>query len=177
MNGTEKENTVIVEQNKKIETCMKYICEQGYVLKMNRYMLCLVILMTIGFFLAGTHSCQSMGDMAVYLSWIIYFVPLFFSWIGCIGSMRIKDEMTEKQHKNGPARLCRCGVFGALFGGATVLCCIYFMVTGEYEQFSAEVGMALIGCLECAAAAGVAMISKKLLAQIEEVQFEVECEK
>ena len=90
--------------------------------------------------------------------------------------MKITDEMTAKQHKNGPARLCRCGVFGALFAGVTVFSCIYFMITGEYDQISAEIGMVFLGILECASAAGVAVLSRKLLSQIEEVPVMEEIE-
>ena len=70
----------------------------------------------------------------------------------------------------------RCGVFGALFAGVTVFSCIYFMITGEYDQISAEIGMVFLGILECASAAGVAVLSRKLLSQIEEVPVMEEIE-
>lgn len=155
---------------------MRYICNADYVSKINKYAAILIATMTAAFVLTGTHSCQSIGDPAVYLSWLIYFVPLLFAWIGIVTSMRITDEMTVKQHKNGPARLCRCGVFGALFAGVTVFSCIYFMITGEYDQISAEIGMAVLGILECASAAGVAVLSRKLLSKIEEVPVVEEVE-
>lgn len=155
---------------------MRYICDGEYVSKVNKYAAVLIAVMTAAFVLTGTHSCQSIGDLAVYLSWLIYLVPLIFAWIGICISMRITGEMTVKQHKNGPARLCKCGVFGALFAGVTVFSCIYFMITGEYDQISAEISMAFLGILECASAAGVAVLSRKLLSQIEEIPVVEEVE-
>lgn len=163
-------------QTQAVAVKMRYKCDSGYVSKINKCAAALIAVMTAGFVLTGTHSCQSISDLAVYLSWLIYFVPLVFAWIGIFTSIRITDEMTLKQHKNGSARLCKCGVFGALFAGVTVFSCIYFMITGEYDQISAEISMTLLGILECASAAGVAVLSRKLLQQIEEVPVVEEVE-
>lgn len=176
MTDTRTSETNRAVQVRPIVTKMHYICDTDYVSKINKYAAILIAAMTAAFVLTGTHSCQSIGDLAVYLSWLIYFVPLLFAWIGIVTSMRITDEMTVKQHKNGPARLCKCGVFGALFAGVTVFSCIYFMITGEYDQISAEVSMTFLGILECASAAGVAVLSRKLLSQIEEVPVMEEIE-
>ena len=169
MTETKTQETNGTVQVQPVAVKMRYVCDVAYVSKINKYAAILIAAMTAAFVLTGTHSCQSIGDLAVYLSWLVYFVPLLFAWIGIVTSMRIKDEMTVKQHKNGPARLCRGGVFGALFAGVTVFSCIYFMITGEYDQISAEVSMAFLGILECASAAGVAVLSRKLLSKIEEV--------
>ena len=155
---------------------MRYICESGYVSKINKYVVALIAVMTASFVLTGTHSCQSIGDIAVYLSWLVYLVPLVFAWIGIAKSVWITGEMTVKEHKNGPARLCRCGVFGALFAGVTVFSCVCFMITGKYDQISAEISMAFLGVLECVSAAGVAVLSRKLLSKIEEVPVAEEIE-
>ena len=176
MTETKTQETNRAVQTQSVLVKMRYICDADYVSKINKYAAILIAAMTAAFVLTGTHSCQSIGDLAVYLSWLVYFVPLLFAWIGIVTSMRITDEMTEKQHKNGPARLCRCGVFGALFAGVTVFSCIYFMITGEYDQISAEVSMAFLGILECASAAGVAVLSRKLLSKIEEVPVVEEVE-
>lgn len=176
MTETKTQETNGGVQTQPVLVKMRYICDADYVSKINKYAVILIAAMTAAFVLTGTHSCQSIGDLAVYLSWLVYFVPLLFAWIGIVTSMRITDEMTVKQHKNGPARLCRCGVFGALFAGVTVFSCIYFMITGEYDQISAEVSMAFLGILECASAAGVAVLSRKLLYKIEEVPVTDEME-
>lgn len=176
MTETKTQETNETAQVQPIAVKMRYICDAGYVSKINKYAVILIAAMTAAFVLTGTHSCQSIGDLAVYLSWLVYFVPLLFAWIGIVTSMRITDEMTAKQHKNGPARLCSCGVFGALFAGVTVFSCIYFMITGEYDQISAELSMAILGILECASAAGLAILSRKLLSQIEEVPVMEEIE-
>lgn len=176
MTETKTQETNGTAQVQPIAVKMRYICNADYVSKINKYAAILIAAMTAAFVLTGTHSCQSIGDLAVYLSWLVYFVPLLFAWIGIVTSMRITDEMTAKQHKNGPARLCRCGVFGALFAGVTVFSCIYFMITGEYDQISAEVSMAVLGILECTSAAGLAILSRKLLSQIEEVPVMEEIE-
>lgn len=139
MTETKTQETNRTVQTQPIAIKMHYICDSDYVSKINKYAAILIAVMTAAFVLTGTHSCQSISDLAIYLSWLVYFVPLLFAWIGIATSMKITDEMTVKQHKNGPARLCRCGVFGALFAGVTVFSCIYFMITGEYDQISAEI--------------------------------------
>lgn len=121
MTETKTQETNRTVQTQPIAIKMHYICDSDYVSKINKYAAILIAVMTAAFVLTGTHSCQSISDLAVYLSWLVYFVPLLFAWIGIATSMKITDEMTVKQHKNGPARLCRCGVFGALFAGVTVL--------------------------------------------------------
>ena len=176
MTETKTQETNRTVQTQPIAIKMHYICDSDYVSKINKYAAFLIAVMTAAFVLTGTHSCQSISDLAVYLSWLVYFVPLLFAWIGIATSMKITDEMTVKQHKNGPARLCRCGVFGALFAGVTVFSCIYFMITGEYDQISAEIGMTFLGILECASSAGVAVLSRKLLSQVEEVPVMEEIE-
>ena len=50
------------------------------------------------------------------------------------------------------------------------------MITGEYDQISAEIGMTFLGILECASSAGVAVLSRKLLSQVEEVPVMEEIE-
>lgn len=170
MTETKTQETNGTVQVQPVAVKMRYVCDADYVSKINKYAAILIVAMTAAFVLTGTHSCQSIGDLAVYLSWLVYFVPLLFAWIGIVTSIRITNEMTMKQHKNGPARLCRCGVFGALFSGVTVFSCIYFMITGEYDQISAEVSMAFLGIMECASATGVAVLSRKLLSKIEEVR-------
>ena len=100
--------------------------------------------MTAAFVFTGTHSLKHQRSCR-----ILKLVSIF-----CSAFIRMDRHCdfyedhgrndSAKQHKNGPARLCRCGVFGALFAGVTVFSCIYFMITGEYDLISAEIRMVFL---------------------------------
>lgn len=78
MTETKTQETNRTVQTQPIAIKMHYICDSDYVSKINKYAAILIAVMTAAFVLTGTHSCQSISDLAVYLSWLVYFVPLLF---------------------------------------------------------------------------------------------------
>lgn len=68
MTETKTQETNRTVQTQPIAIKMHYICDSDYVSKINKYAAILIAVMTAAFVLTGTHSCQSISDLAVYLS-------------------------------------------------------------------------------------------------------------
>lgn len=76
--------------------------------------------------------------------------------------------MTQKQYKRGPLRLLRCGVFAAMFAAAAAFACVWFLVTGDYDSISSEIGMLARVLLQLASAVGLAVLSRKMASEAAE---------
>lgn len=166
MSETRKNNTA--ENAVQTEKIFTYKCDASRISAMKKGFAALVVLMTAAFMLTGSYSCRSMGDIAVLLSWILYLVPLLLAWIGLFTTLRLGESITLKQQKKGPSRLLQGGAFAVLISAASVFSCIYFLVTGEYESVSTEIGMVVRVAVEFLAALGLAVLARYNLSQLEE---------
>ena len=156
------------EKEAEREPVLRYKCSPGRVSLMKKVSAVPVVLMTAAFVITGTYPCQSMGDIAVLISWALYLVPLLISWFGLMNLLRLGGEMTPKQQKKGPARMLQGAVFGALLSAVSVFCCIYFLVTGEYESIAAEIGMVVRVLAEFFGAFCLAALTHYHMSQLEE---------
>lgn len=66
MTETKTQETNRTVQTQPIAIKMHYICDSDYVSKINKYAAILIAVMTAAFVLTGTHSCQSISDLAVF---------------------------------------------------------------------------------------------------------------
>lgn len=146
----------------------RYNCNTAKVLAIKKGSAVLVALLTIVFVLAGTYSCQSIGDIAVLLSWALLFLPVVFSWAALLVILRTGDTVTWKQYKKGPERLRQSGAFGALISAVSVFCCCYFIATGDIESVAVEIGMLGRILAEFFLAVGVLLIGRYHISQMEE---------
>lgn len=160
------------EQNK--EQHFRYTFNSGRLSLLKKGAVILTILMTVFFLLAGTYSCRSMGDIAVLLSWAFYLVPLAFSWDGLLHLVRQKDTVTSKERKRGAERLGQSGGIAALISAVSLFGCIYFLVTGEYESVTVELGMVIRTAAECLSALGLTFLGRYILCGMEEVFLQEE---
>ncbi|MDO4311733.1 MAG: hypothetical protein Q4C52_01470 [Eubacteriales bacterium] len=150
------------------EQILRYRCDIERISVIKKGAVALVALMTIAFGLTGIYSCQSMGDSAVFISWALYLIPLVIAWIGLLHMLRLGENMTPKQQKKGPARLLWASGVAMLISGAGIFCCIYFLVTGEYESFSKEFGMVIRVTAQFVFALGTTLLARYNLRQLEE---------
>ncbi len=150
------------------DSVFRYSCSAAKVSTMKKVSAALVILLTAGFVMAGTYSCQSIADIAVLLSWLLLFLPVAFSWFALFGILRMGDAVTWKQYKRGPERLRQSGAFGALLSAASVFCCGYFIVTGDVESIVVEIGMFLRLLFEFLLAVGILQMGRYYLSQLKE---------
>lgn len=77
MTETRTQETNRTVQTQPIAIKMHYICDSDYVSKINKYAVILIAVMTAAFVLTGTHSCQSISDLAIYLSLVSIFCSAF----------------------------------------------------------------------------------------------------
>lgn len=151
------------------EQYFKYTCSAEHLYNIKKGFAVLVSLMTVFFILTGTYSCQSMGDIAVLLSWFVYLVPLLLAWNGLFRLLRQKETVTFRERKRGPERLQQSGGIAALIAGASMFACIYFLVTGEYESIAVEIGMVIRTAAEFLSALGLGLLGRFSLSNMEEI--------
>ena len=172
--ATKQGNTT--ETEVKREVVLKYECDENRISIMKKGTLALVVLMTISYLWTGSYSCKSISDIAVFASWALYLLPLLLAWFSVLPVMRLGKIVTLKQHKGGPARACQGGAFAALLSAATILCCIYFLATGEYDSFAVEVGMLIRALIQFLAALALTLLSRYSLLQLKETLIPIENE-
>lgn len=158
----------ITKENSQQKTGLWYRCDGRKVSVMKKAAAALVVFITAAFILTGTYSCQSIGDIAVLLSWLLLFLPVMFSWLALFQILRMGNAVTRKQYKKGPERLRQSGAFGVLLSGASAFSCGYFVVTGDVESIAVEIGMLARIALEFLLFFGILMIGRYYISQMEE---------
>lgn len=166
MAETRQEKMTVDEKQK--ESLLRYRCDTARIAAVKKGSVALLALMTIAFVMTGSYSCESMGDIAVLISWALYLVPLLFSWAGIFTFLRIGEFVTARQKKKGPERLLQSSAFAAMLSAASVFCCVYFLITGEYASVTREIGMLIRVMIQCLLAVGLTALSRYHMLQLEE---------
>ena len=168
MAETRSRHVAVANEKSWREPVLRNSCNAEKISAMKKGSLTLVALLTAGFIMTGTYSCQSIGDIAVLLSWLLLFLPVAFSWTALFRILKMGDAVTWKQYKKGPERLSQSGAFGALISAAAVFCCGYFIVTGDVESTVVEIGMLVRLLFEFLLTVGTMQMGKYYLSQLEE---------
>ena len=157
-----------IKENAQQKIVFRYRCDKRKVSGMKKAAAALVAFMTAAFVLAGTYSCQSIGDIAVLLSWLLLLLPVAFSWTALVKILRMGDTVTGKQYKKGPERLRQSGAFGVLISAVSVFSCGYFIATGGVESIVVEIGMLIRILTEFLLCFGILMMGRYYISQMEE---------